>query len=122
MSGFRQHFAVGQEFSYGLDLIGRYHADYVRLMAHFESVLPGRIHRVIYERLVADPQREISLLLEYCSLPFEPDCLRFHENPRPVRTASSQQVRRPISTDGIGSWRMFEPWLGPLKAALAANP
>ncbi|HJW42242.1 MAG TPA: sulfotransferase [Rhizomicrobium sp.] len=118
LSAYKQHFAVGQSFSYGLADLGRYYADYVRLMAHFDSVLPGRVHRVNYEELVADPQREIRSLFAYCGLPFEEAALRFHENRRAVRTASSEQVRRPLSREGLDSWRHYDPWLGPLKDAL----
>ena len=117
-SGFKQHFARGQGFTYDLVDLGRYYSDYVALMAHFDAVLPGRIHRVIYERMVADPETEVRALLDYCGLPFEAACLKFHENERAVRTASSEQVRRPINTDGLDQWRNFEPWLDPLKAAL----
>ncbi|HJW47712.1 MAG TPA: sulfotransferase, partial [Lysobacter sp.] len=117
-SGFKQHFARGQGFSYSLDDIGRYYRDYVELMAHFDAVLPGRVHRVIYERMVDDTESEVRRLLDYCGLPFEPQCLRFYENERPVRTASSEQVRKPIYKEGVDHWRHFEPWLGPLKDAL----
>ncbi|HRG16929.1 MAG TPA: sulfotransferase [Pseudomonadota bacterium] len=117
-SGFKQYFARGQNFSYGLEDLGRYYRDYVELMAHFDAVLPGRVHRVIYERMVDDTEHEVRQLLDYCGLPFEDGCLRFFENERPVRTASSEQVRRPIYRDGVDHWRHFEPWLSPLKAAL----
>jgi tetratricopeptide (TPR) repeat protein len=117
-SGFKQHFARGQGFTYDLTDLGRYYSDYVALMDHFDAVLPGRVHRVIYESMVADPETEVRRLLDYCGLPFEEGCLRFYENDRAVRTASSEQVRRPIFTDGLEQWRNFEPWLGPLKAAL----
>jgi tetratricopeptide (TPR) repeat protein len=117
-SNFRQHYARGQGFSYALSDIGHYYADYVRLMAHFDRVLPGRIHRAVHERLVEAPETQIRGLLEALGLPFDPACLRFHENDRAVRTASSEQVRRPINRDGIGQWRPYEPWLGPLKDAL----
>ncbi|HEY0502535.1 MAG TPA: sulfotransferase [Lysobacter sp.] len=117
-SNFKQHFARGQNFSYGLDDIGRYYRDYVEVMAHFDAVLPGRVHRVIYERMVDDTENEVRRLLDYCGLPFEPQCLRFYENERPVRTASSEQVRKPIYKEGVDHWRHFEPWLGPLKDAL----
>jgi tetratricopeptide (TPR) repeat protein len=117
-SGFKQHFARGQHFSYGLEDIGRYYRDYVELMAHFDQVLPGRIHRVIYERMVEDTETEVRRLLEYCGLPFEDGCLRFYENERAVRTASSEQVRQPIFRDSVEQWRNYEPWLGPLKLAL----
>lgn len=117
-SGYKQHFARGQHFTYGLEDIGRYYRDYVGLMAHFDAVLPGRVHRVIYERMVEDTETEVRRLLEYCGLPFEDACLRFYENDRAVRTASSEQVRQPIFRDAVEHWRHYEPWLGPLEAAL----
>jgi tetratricopeptide (TPR) repeat protein len=117
-SNFKQHFARGQNFTYDLADIGRYYRDYVRLLAHFDAVLPGRVHRVFYENMVDDTEREIRALLAYCGLPFEENCLRFYETERAVRTASSEQVRMPIFTEGVDQWRHFEPWLGPLKAAL----
>ncbi len=117
-SGFKQHFARGQNFSYSLDDLGRYYRDYVELMAHVDQTLPGRVHRVIYEQMVDDTEAEVRRLLDYCGLPFEDGCLRFFENDRPVRTASSEQVRRPINRDGIDQWRHYAPWLDPLKAAL----
>lgn len=117
-SNFKQLFARGQGYSYVLADCGRYYRDYVELMAHFDAVLPGRIHRVIYEEMVADPEGEIRRLLAYCGLPFEEQCLRFYENERAVRTASSEQVRQPISTAGLEQWRHFEPWLAELKEAL----
>lgn len=117
-SGYKQHFARGQGFSYGLEDIGRYYRDYVALMAHYDAVLPGRVHRVIYEQLVDDTEVEVRCLLDYCGLPFEDGCLRFFENARPVRTASSEQVRQPIYREGVDHWRHYEPWLEPLKNAL----
>jgi tetratricopeptide (TPR) repeat protein len=117
-SGYKQHFAHGQNFSYGLERIGRYYADYVRLMKHFDGVLPCFVHRVIYEDLVADTETEVRRLLGFCKLEFEPACLAFYETERAVRTASSEQVRQPIYTGGVEHWRHYEPWLGPLKEAL----
>ncbi len=117
-SGFKQHFARGQNFTYSLADIGRYYADYVALMAHYDAVLPGRVHRVFYERMVDDTESEVRRLLDYCGLPFEDACLRFYENDRAVRTASSEQVRQPIFRDAVEHWRNYEPWLDPLKAAL----
>ena len=117
-SVFKQHFARGQGFSYGLEDIGRYYRDYVALMAHFDEVLPGRIHRVIYEHMVEDTEAEVRRLLDHCGLPFEPSCLRFFENARPVRTASSEQVRQPIYREGVDHWQHYAPWLEPLKSAL----
>ena len=117
-SNFRQHYARGQAFSYDLADMGRYYRDYVRLMAHIDKVQSGRVHRVIYERMVDDTEAEVRTLLDHCGLPFEPACLAFHETERAVRTASSEQVRRPINREGIEGWQPFEPWLGPLVAAL----
>jgi tetratricopeptide (TPR) repeat protein len=117
-SNFKQHFARGQAFTYDLTDLGRYYRDYVELMAHFDAVLPGRVHRVFYEKMVAHPEREIRALLAYCGLPFEESCLRYYENDRAVRTASSEQVRQPIFTNAVEQWRNYEEWLGPLKAAL----
>jgi hypothetical protein len=117
-SNFKQLYARGQHFSYGLEDMGRYYRDYVDLMAHFDETLPGRVHRVFYEQMVDDTEVEVRRLLEYCGLPFEPGCLRFFENERPVRTASSEQVRQPIYRGGVDQWRHFEPWLDPLKIAL----
>ena len=117
-SNFKQHYARGQNFSYSLEDMGHYYRDYVRLMAHFDAVLPGRVHRVIYEEMVADTEAEVRRLLDYCGLPFEEGCLRFFENDRPVRTASSEQVRRPIYSDAVDQWRHYAAWLGPLEQAL----
>ena len=118
LSGFKQHYARGQNFSYSLADLGRYYRDYVDLMAHFDAALPGRIHRVIYEDLVDHTEREVRRLLDHCGLPFEDACLRFFDNERPVRTASSEQVRQPIYRSGVAQWRHYEAWLDPLKAAL----
>ena len=117
-SNFKQHFARGQGFTYDLTDIGRYYADYVDLMAHFDQVLPGRVVRVFHENMVEDSAAEIRHLLDALGFPFEEACLRFWENDRAVRTASSEQVRRPIFREGTDQWRMFDPWLGELKAAL----
>ena len=117
-SNFKQHFARGQGFSYALDDLGRYYSDYVRLMKHIDTVLPGRVHRVIYERMVDATESEIRALLTACGLEFEAACLRFHETERAVRTPSSEQVRQPIFRDGTEAWQGFAPWLGPLEEAL----
>lgn len=117
-SAYKQHFARGQAFTYDLGDLGRYYAGYVALMGHIDSVLPGRVHRVFYEHMVADTDLEVRRLLAYCGLPFEEACLRFWETGRAVRTASSEQVRRPIYRDGVDQWRHYEPWLEPLRRAL----
>ena len=115
LSLFKEHFARAQNFSYDLEDIGRYYRDYVELMAHFDTVLPGRVHRIIYEALVTDTEAEVRRLLQYCELPFEESCLHFYKNDRDVSTASSEQVRSPIFHKGIDHWRHYEQWLGPLK-------
>ncbi len=117
---YKQHFARGQNFSYALEDIGRFYRDYVDLMHHFDAVLPGRVHRVFHEALLEDTETEVRRLLEHCGLEFEESCLRFYENERAVRTASANQVRRPISRTGVDQWRHFEPWLGPLREALGS--
>lgn len=117
-SCFKQHFARGQNFTYGLRELGRYYLDYVRFMAHIDKVLPGKVLRVHYEDMVADTETQVRRLLAHCGLVFEQACLKFHENERAVRTASSEQVRRPIFREGLDHWRHYEPWLDPLKEAL----
>ena len=117
-SNFKQHYARGQVWAYDLGEIGTYYRDYVMLMRHFDEVLPGFVHRVIHEDLVEDPETEVRRLLDYLGLPFEDACLSYYKNPRAVRTASSEQVRRPISREGLEQWKLFERWLDPLKSAL----
>lgn len=117
-SGFKQLFAEGQEFTYGLDEIGRYYAGYVDLMDHWDDVLPGAVLRVIYEDVVGDLEGQVRRILEYCGLPFEEACVNFHQTEREVRTASSEQVRQPINESGLEAWKPFEAHLDPLKDAL----
>ena len=117
-SGFKQLFAEGQEFTYGLEEVGTYYRDYVGLMRHWDDVLPEKVLRVHYEDVVTDTEVQVRRLLEFCGLPFEKECLSFYETDRSVRTASSEQVRQPIYTSGLEQWRHFEPWLSPLKNAL----
>lgn len=119
-SGFKQLFAEGQEFTYGLEEIGRYYADYVKLMDHWDSVLPGKVLRVQHEKVLDDLEGQVRRMLDYLGLPFEQACLDFHKTDRAVRTASSEQVRRPINRSGQGAWKPYEPWLGPLKSALGS--
>lgn len=118
-SGYKQLFAEGQEFTYGLDEIGQYYRGYVDLMAHWDDVLPeGRILRVQHEDVLSDLEGQVHRMLDYCELPFEPACIDFHKTDRAVRTASSEQVRQPINRAGQDQWRPFEDYLDPLKAAL----
>ena len=117
-SNFTQHFARGQGFSYSLADFGHYYRDYAALMAHFDAVAPGAVYRVDHEAMVADTEATVRALLAACRLPFEPACLRFWETDRAVRTPSSEQVRQPIFASSTDAWRVYEEWLGPLRAAL----
>jgi Tfp pilus assembly protein PilF len=118
LANFKQHFVRGQLFTYSLDSMARYYRDYVQLMAHLDTVLPGRIHRIHYEHLVADTAGTVRRLLEHCGLPFEDNCLQFHQNERVVRTPSSEQVRQPVFRDALDQWHHYRPWLEPAAALL----
>ena len=117
-SNLKQLFAQGQEFTYGIENIARYYRTYLDLMRHWDSVLPGRVLRVINEDLIEDPEGQIRRLLDHCGLPFEDSCLNFHQTNRSVRTPSSEQVRRPVNKDGVGQWKPYAEWLAPLHEAL----
>ena len=117
-SNLKQLFARGQEFTYGVENIARYYRTYLDLMGHWDEALPGRVLRVCYEDIVADLEGGVRRLLGHCGLDFEPACLDFHNTRRSVRTPSSEQVRQPIFREGLDQWRIYEPWLEPLKAAL----
>ncbi|HWA89964.1 MAG TPA: sulfotransferase [Rhizomicrobium sp.] len=117
LSGFKNHFTTARP---NLAEFGRFYREYVELLAHFDRVLPGRIHRVIYEELVADPDAEVRKLLDYLGLSFDEACMRFYENRRSVLTPSSEQVRRPITAEAVDHWRNYEPWLGPLIKSLGS--
>ena len=117
-SCYKQLFARGLYFAYDQEELGHYLRDYIGLMEHMDTVLPGRVYRLHYEQLVADPEGELRRLLDHLELPFEDGCLRFYENRRVVKTVSSEQVRRPIHQDAVAQWRHFEPWLGTLRAVL----
>jgi tetratricopeptide (TPR) repeat protein len=118
LSNFKQLFANGQEFTYDIEDIARYYRTYLELMRHWDQVLPGRILRIYHEDVVEDLEASVRRLLEFCGLPFEPQCVAFHETQRSVRTASSEQVRQAIYRDGLDHWKHFEPWLEPLRSAL----
>ena len=117
-STFKQHFAEGQTFSYSLEDLGRYYRCYLSLMDHWDAVLPGKVLHVQYEDMVRRPETQIRRLLEHCRLPFDAKCLTFNETRRCVRTASAEQVRRPIYTSAVGHWQRFERELMPLRVAL----
>jgi tetratricopeptide (TPR) repeat protein len=117
-SNFKQLFASGQEFTYSLEDIARYYRTYVEIMQHWDTVLPGKVLRIQHEDVVENLEGNVRKLLDFCNLEFEPACLEFWKNERSVRTASSEQVRRPIFKEGLDQWRNFEPWLAPLEEAL----
>ena len=117
-SNLKQLFANGQEFTYSIEDIARYYRTYVELMRHWDTVLPGRILRVHHEDVVDDLEGNVRRILDFCGLEFESACVEFHRTERSVRTASSEQVRRPIFREGIDQWKNYEQWLGSLKDAL----
>jgi tetratricopeptide (TPR) repeat protein len=120
-SGFKQLFAEGQEFTYGLEEIGHYYRGYVELMKHWNDVLPGRVLRVDYADVVGDLETQVRRILDHVGLPFEQACLDFYQSERAVRTPSSEQVRQPIFTSGLDQWQHYDPWLAPLRAALGPD-
>jgi hypothetical protein len=120
-SGFKQLFADGQEFTYGLEEIVRYYRSYVKLMQHWDAVLPGKVLRVHYEHVVDDAERQVNRILEFLDVPFEEACLNFYQTDRSVRTPSSEQVRQPIYKGSLEQWRNFEPFLATVKTGLASE-
>jgi tetratricopeptide (TPR) repeat protein len=118
LGNLKQLFAQGQEFAYSIDDIARYYRTYLDLMEHWDSVLPRRVLRVWHEDVVADLEGNVRRILDYCGLGFEPGCVEYYKTERSIRTASSEQVRRPIFREGLDHWRHFEPWLDPLRDAL----
>ena len=120
-SGFKQLFGEGQEFSYGLEDIGRYYKAYETLMSHWHKVLPGDVLTVQHEDVLDDLEGQVRRLLDFCGLPFEENCLSFHKTKRVIKTPSSEQVRQPIYKTGMGQWRPFEQHLDDLKRALGSN-
>jgi tetratricopeptide (TPR) repeat protein len=117
-SNFKQNYASGVRFSYGLESVGQFYRDYLRFMDHIDQVQPGAVHHVINEKLIDDPEREVRRMLSFIGVPFDAACLKFYSNKRAVRTPSAEQVRRPINRDGVDSWRPYEEWLEPMKRAL----
>jgi len=117
-SNYKQLFASGQEFTYGIEDIARYYRSYVELMAHWDEALSGKILRIQHEDVVDNLESNVRRILDFCALEFEPACLEYYKTERSVRTASSEQVRQPIFKEGLDQWRHFEPWLNPLRSAL----
>jgi tetratricopeptide (TPR) repeat protein len=119
VSNLKQLYAAGNEFSYSVATLARYYKGYLRLMHHWDTVLPGHLLHIAYEDLVDDLETNVRRLLSFCGLQPEPACLQFHRTDRAIGTASSEQVRQPVNRRGVTDWRHFEPWLGALKEALA---
>jgi tetratricopeptide (TPR) repeat protein len=117
-SMFKQLFAQGQEFTYGLDEAGNYYKNYVELMNHWDTVLPNKILRVNNEDVIEDLDGQVKRMLDFLGLPFEEECISFYETDRSVRTASSEQVRQPINKSGMGRWKPYAKNLKPLLEAL----
>jgi predicted Zn-dependent protease len=117
-SCFKQYFAAGQSFTYDLEGLGRYYRCYLALMDHWDEVLPGKVLHLSYEDLIRAPDTTVRRLLDHCGLDFDPRCLNFHETQRPIRTASSEQVRQPLYNSSVGYWRRFEHELEPLRRSL----
>jgi len=119
VANFRQLFAQGKNQGYDLTEFAEYYLQYVAAMDHWSEVLPGRVLRVDYEAVVSDLDAQVRALLEFCELPFEQACIDFHRNDRSVNTASSDQVRRPIYSTSVDSWKHYDPWLDDVKEILA---
>ena len=121
-SGFKQLFGEGQEFTYGLNEIGRYYQAYEKLMAHWDKVLPGQILRVQHEDVLDDLEGQVRRILDYCGLAFDERCLSFYNTKRVIKTPSSEQVRQPIYRSAMDQWRHYQAYLGPLFEALGRAP
>ena len=111
---FKQLFASGQPFSYDLMELGEYYMEYQRIMDYWHEVCPGFVLDVNYEEVVSDLDSQVKRILEFCDLPFEEGCLRFYETKRAVKTASSEQVRKPIYSSSVNLWRNYEDNLADL--------
>jgi len=117
---FRQSFATELGFTYDLAELASFWRDYDRTMRTWHQRFPNQIHDLVHESLVADPETEIRRLLDFCGLPFDEACLRFHEVKRNVRTASAAQVREPLRADTARAGR-YGALLDPLRAMLRAS-
>jgi tetratricopeptide (TPR) repeat protein len=117
-SNYKQLFATGQEFSYDLEALAHFYTRYLAITRHWDAVLPSGAYRLHYEQLVGNFEAEVRRLLEYLGLPFDERCLKFYTSGHRARTASSEQVRRPVNTEGLGQWRHFQNGLEPLRRHL----
>ena len=119
VANYRQLYAQGKNQTYDLVDFAEYFLEYIRIMDHWQEVLPGRVLRVQYEDVVADLDGQTRRLLDHCKLPWEAACLDFHRNARPVNSASAEQVREPIYTEAVDFWKHYEPYLEPIREVLA---
>lgn len=119
LGAYKQLWGVGQNFTYDVMDLADYYSQYHKIMKHWHTVLPGKVLDVHYEETVMDLEGQVRRILEHCGLPFEEQCLRFHETERAVNTASSEQVRQPIYRDALGKWRRYENHLGYWKEELS---
>jgi hypothetical protein len=117
-SNFSQSFSRAHAASFTLEDIGQCYVDYVRLMDHLEGIAPGMVHHVRYEQLIEDPEPELRAIFDYLGLEWDDAPLNFHQLDRVVRTPSAEQVRRPLNREGVGVWKHYEQWLGPLRDKL----
>jgi len=118
LGNYKQLFGHGQNFTYDMFDLGNYYSEYCLTMDHWNEVLPGKVLDVHYEETVTDLEGQVARILDHCGLPFEEQCVRFHETERAIKTASSEQVRQPIYTGGMGKWRKYESHLGEWMEAL----
>jgi hypothetical protein len=115
---FKVLFERGYPFSYNQSELGRYYRAYQQLMAHWQQQFPDRIHTVMYERLVENTEQQVRAMLDFCSLPWEQNCLYFQKNSSAVYTASASQVRQPIYASSIGLWRHYQQQLEELSVSI----
>jgi tetratricopeptide (TPR) repeat protein len=119
LGAYKQLFAQGQTFTYDMLELSEFYRSYVTVMKHWHAVFPGAVLDVHYEDTVTDLEGQVRRLLEFCGLPFEDQCLRYHETARAVKTASSEQVREPIYSDALGLWKKYGAALDDWKRDLA---
>ncbi|HEY1078129.1 MAG TPA: sulfotransferase [Fontimonas sp.] len=121
VSIYGENFALEQPFATDLSDLGFYYGQYMRLMRHWKTVLPGRLHECVYEQMVGDPETQARALIDAVGLPWNEACLKFHEQDRPVLTPSRWQVRQPMYSKAVGRWKRYERWLAPLTVALGSE-
>ena len=119
LSIYFQNFTNRHDYAYDLRNIGLYYREYLRLMAHWREVGTLPMLEVQYEKVVQSPETELRRIVEFCGLPWDDACFRFYSTERVTKTASYDQVRRPLYSSSIGRWRNYEAHLVPLVESLA---